>query len=73
LAAPQINETVLVIGLGLLGLLTIQITRSGCRVLGMIFLSTVNLAQDLGCDACLRDEIDSVALPFTKGRDLIMY
>lgn len=70
LAVPQINETVLVIGLGLLGLLTIQISAAaGCRVLGIdISSQRVNLAQDLGCDACLRDEIDSVALPFTKGR-----
>ena len=36
LAAPQLNDTVLVIGLGLLGLMEVQIAKAaGCRVMGM--------------------------------------
>ena len=38
LANPTVGETVVVTGLGLIGLLTVQILKaSGCRVLGIEF------------------------------------
>ncbi len=51
-ANPTIGESMAVIGLGLLGLLTVQILRAnGCNVIGFdINDSRVNLAKRLGCD-----------------------
>ncbi len=70
LAAPQLNDTVLVIGLGLLGLMTIQVAlAAGCHVLGLdISQDRVKLAKELGANACLRTEIESLSNPFTKSR-----
>ena len=70
LASPQINETVLVIGLGLLGLMTIQIAKAaGCKPLGIdISAKRVELAEQLGYEACLSSEIESMAMHFTRGR-----
>ena len=70
LASPQLNETVLVIGLGLLGLMTIQIAKAaGCKVMGIdISNDRVELARQLGCQACPRDEIESAVMAFTRGR-----
>ncbi|MCK7527470.1 MAG: hypothetical protein MZV64_62625 [Ignavibacteriales bacterium] len=58
LAEPQLGENVAVIGLGLLGLLTIQIAAAaGCRVLGMdTDPERVKLAQHLRTGGCLRQE-----------------
>jgi len=53
LAEPQLGETVAVIGLGLVGLLTVQLAKAaGCRVLGMDpNPDRCRLAEQLGCDA----------------------
>ena len=52
LAAPTIGESVAVIGLGLIGLLTVQILRAnGCRVIGLDFDSDrCKLAGQFGAD-----------------------
>ena len=70
LAAPQLNDTVLVIGLGLLGLMEIQIAKAaGCRVMGMdIAASKIQMARDFGVEAWTRGEIEAHVPLFTKGR-----
>lgn len=52
-AAPTLGETVAVIGLGLVGQLTVQLLKAnGCRVLGMDLKSDrCQLARRLGADA----------------------
>jgi predicted dehydrogenase/threonine dehydrogenase-like Zn-dependent dehydrogenase len=52
LAAPTLGETVVVTGLGLIGLLTVQLLRAhGCRVLGTDFApERVALAQQFGAE-----------------------
>jgi len=67
LAEPQIGETVAVIGMGLLGLLTGQIAAAaGCRVLGIdINPQRVALAASLGLEAVLRDRAVDSAQTFT--------
>ncbi len=57
LASPQLGESVCVIGLGLLGLLAVQIARAaGCQVFG-IDLSTerVKLAESMGFRVSTRE------------------
>ena len=51
-AAPTFGETVAVIGLGLVGQITVQILKvAGCHVIGMDLIeSRVQLAQSLGMD-----------------------
>jgi len=70
LAEPQLGETVAVIGLGLLGLLTVQIAAAaGCRVYGVdTNPERVKLAAGLGIPACPRDQAESAALAFTANR-----
>jgi predicted dehydrogenase/threonine dehydrogenase-like Zn-dependent dehydrogenase len=53
LAKPELGETIVVIGLGLIGQITIQLLRaSGCRVIGIDFDKTkVDLAKTFGVDA----------------------
>ncbi len=70
LAAPQLNDTVLVIGLGLLGLMEVQIAKAaGCRVMGMdISGSKIALAKQFGVNACTRAEIEALTPEFTRGR-----
>ncbi len=67
LAEPQIGETVAVIGMGLLGLLTGQIAAAaGCRVLGIdIDPKRIALASSLGLEACLRAQAEDSAQSFT--------
>jgi len=58
-AGPRLGETVAVIGLGLLGQLTVQILRAaGCRVVGIdLDPSKVALAKELGAElAILRSD-----------------
>ena len=53
-ADVRIGEHVAVIGLGLIGLITVQLLKSaGCRVVGLD-VASVNfpLAKELGCDVC---------------------
>lgn len=69
LAEPQIGERVVVIGLGLLGLLTAGIARAaGCVVFG-VDLSTarVELARSMGIEAVVREGAEEAAASFSKG------
>src|SRR5918997_1631153 len=63
LAAPTLGESVLVIGLGLLGQLSVQLLRAnGCRVFGVDpDASRVELARALGAEAgCSPEDEDAV-------------
>ena len=53
LAEPTLGESIVVIGLGLVGQLTVQLLKAnGCRVFGLdLDAQRVNLAIDLGADA----------------------
>jgi len=70
LAEPQLGENVAVIGLGLLGLLTIQLaSAAGCRVLGIdIDPKRVRLASSLNVQAVTRPQAESAAVAFTQNR-----
>lgn len=52
LAKPTLGETIVVIGLGLVGLLTVQLLRAnGCRVLGIDFdKDKLHLAKEFGAE-----------------------
>jgi predicted dehydrogenase/threonine dehydrogenase-like Zn-dependent dehydrogenase len=68
LAEPQIGERVAVIGLGLLGLLGLQMLRAaGCRVIGIdVSPEKLELARTLGAtEAVLADEAVGAAAAFT--------
>ncbi|MAD95612.1 MAG: dehydrogenase, partial [Rhodobacteraceae bacterium] len=73
LAQPTLGETVVVTGLGLVGLLTVQLLRAhGCRVLGLDFDSDkLALAKQFGAEvvdlAAGQDPID-VASHYSRGR-----
>jgi predicted dehydrogenase len=70
LAEPQLGENVAVIGLGLLGLLTIQLAAAaGCRVLGIdIDPKRIKLASSLNVESVLRPQAESAAAAFTANR-----
>ncbi len=73
LAAPTLGERVVVIGLGLLGLLTVQLLRAnGCQVLGLdLDAQKCALARQLGAEAVdLSTGADAVAagMAFSAGR-----
>ena len=73
LAQPTLGESVLVIGLGLLGQLTVQLLKAnGCRVFGVdLDASRVELARSLGADAGGAAEGADAAgkvLEWTRGR-----
>ncbi|MEW6084432.1 MAG: bi-domain-containing oxidoreductase [Chloroflexota bacterium] len=70
LAEPQIGENVAVIGLGLLGLLTIQIaSAAGCNVLGIdLDPKRIALASSLGLEAVSRGQAESASAAFTANR-----
>ncbi|MGH7480842.1 MAG: zinc-dependent alcohol dehydrogenase, partial [Longimicrobiales bacterium] len=71
-AEPRLGESVAVIGLGLLGQLTVQILKAaGCRVVGVdVDGSRVALARELGADLAVRraDDVIGTAEAFTSGR-----
>jgi predicted dehydrogenase len=58
LAEPQVGETIAVIGLGLIGQLTVQLAQvAGCTVLGMDpNRARCRLAEQLGCAGCAAEE-----------------
>lgn len=70
-AEPAIGEKVAVIGLGLIGQLTVQILKAnGCKVLGVDPQEgRLKLAKELGADMVCRggDEIIQTALQFSSG------
>jgi polar amino acid transport system substrate-binding protein len=72
LAAPTLGESVVVIGLGLVGQLTVQLLKAnGCRVFGVdLDESRVDLAQRLGADAAVvsNQETKEAVLSWTRGR-----
>ncbi|HXX01010.1 MAG TPA: bi-domain-containing oxidoreductase [Candidatus Acidoferrales bacterium] len=62
-ADVRVGEQVVVIGLGLIGLITTQLLKaSGCRVLAMdVAPRNFDLALQLGCDRCVLSNDDAVA------------
>jgi polar amino acid transport system substrate-binding protein len=67
LAAPTLGERIVVIGLGLIGLLTVQLLKAnGCRVLGFDpNVARVALARELGADIAVSDNLAECARGFT--------
>ncbi|MEP5568701.1 MAG: bi-domain-containing oxidoreductase [Halioglobus sp.] len=73
LAAPTLGEAVVVTGLGLIGLLTVQLLRAqGCRVLGVDYDSAkCELARSFGAevvDLSKQEDLVSSAQAFSRGR-----
>lgn len=68
LAEPQLGENVAIIGLGLLGLLTIQLaSAAGCNVLGIdLDPKRIKLASSLGLEAVSRKQAESASQAFTN-------
>ena len=65
----RLGETVAVIGLGLMGILAVQMLKaSGCRVVGFDpNAARCKLAEDLGCDCAVSDNLLGEALSFSDG------
>jgi len=70
LAHTQIGERVAVIGLGILGLLSLGIIRAaGCHALGIdLDLERVELAQGMGFTAVRREGAEEAGATFSRGR-----
>ena len=70
LAEAQLGERVAVIGLGLLGLLAVQIARAaGCAVFGIdLSPQRVELARKMGFEAAARPEAETAGLAFSQGQ-----
>lgn len=70
LTGVQLGERLAVVGLGLLGLLSVGIARAaGCHVLGIdTDPQRVELAQSLGAKAVVRDQAEAAAQSFSRGR-----
>ncbi|GAB4042405.1 bi-domain-containing oxidoreductase [Spirosoma litoris] len=69
---PTLNETIVVIGLGLIGLLTAQLLRlNGCRVIGVdIDELKCQLAEQQGCmvlNSATENDVVNVVLALTNG------
>ncbi|MBO8093808.1 MAG: bi-domain-containing oxidoreductase [Prosthecochloris sp.] len=68
--APKLGERVAVMGLGLLGQLTVQLLKAnGCKVIGSdVDPDKIELAKKLGADeACYAGELTKRANEFSKG------
>lgn len=73
LAAPTLGEAFVVIGVGLIGLLTLQMLRAqGCRVLAIDFDdSKLELARGFGADTCnpnAGEDPVAAGMVFSRGR-----
>jgi len=70
LAQPQLGENVCIIGLGLLGLMSVGIAKAaGCAVFGIdLSPARVELARKLGATAVPREGCEESASAFTQGR-----
>lgn len=71
LAQPGLGECVVVIGLGLIGLITVQsLVGQGCRVLGIDFDdSKLALARQFGAETVsAKDDVVGAAMSFSRGR-----
>lgn len=70
-AEPRIGESIVVIGLGLIGLITVQLLKAnGCRVIGLdVSPANFEKAREFGCDECLISNFDAVEKvhAFTRG------
>ncbi len=76
LAQPQLGETVAVVGLGLLGLVTVAVAKAaGCRVIGIdLDPRRVALAKELGAESVIREDAETSVMAFTqyKGADIVL-
>jgi predicted dehydrogenase/threonine dehydrogenase-like Zn-dependent dehydrogenase len=73
LAQPTLGETVVVTGLGLIGLITVQMLRAhGCRVMGIDYdPQRLEMARKFGASAvnpCMGDDLVMRAMDFSRGR-----
>lgn len=73
LAEPTLGESFVVIGAGLIGLLTVQLLRAqGCRVLAIDFdESKLNIARRFGADTCnpaAGEDPVAAGMSFSRGR-----
>lgn len=72
LAKPTLGECFVVTGLGLIGLMTVQLLRAhGCRVLGIdVDDSRLQLAQQFGAETAnaTKEDVEAVAESFSRGR-----
>lgn len=73
LLQPQLGESVVVIGLGLIGLMSVQLLRAqGCRVLGIdLDKDKLALAKNLGaavCDLSAGEDPIAAGMAFSRGR-----
>lgn len=70
LAQPQLGERVAIIGLGLLGLLSVGIARAaGCSVFGIdLSPERISLAQQMGATAVLRADAEQAGSVFSQGK-----
>src|SRR6266513_611779 len=73
LAQPTLGETVVVTGLGLIGLLTVQMLRAhGCRVMGIDYdPQRLEMARKFGAhavDPSATDDLVMRAMDFSRGR-----
>lgn len=72
LVKPTLGETVVVIGLGLVGLMTVQLLKAnGCRVLGLDFdQEKIDLAKKFGAEVVNLNKEDplKIANIFSRGR-----
>lgn len=68
-AEPTLGERVVVMGLGLIGLLTVQLLKAnGCQVLGFDpNKERVELAKSLGADFAVSVELENAVEDFTRG------
>lgn len=68
MAAPQLGEKVAIIGLGLLGLMLVDIcVAAGCSVFGVdLDSSRIDIAEDKGATAVLRENALSQGMSFTN-------
>lgn len=70
LAQPTLGERVVVMGLGLIGLLTVQMLKAnGCRVLGFDPQeSRAKLARELGANVAVSSGLPEATAAFTRGQ-----
>ena len=68
-ANPTLGERVVVMGLGLIGQLTVQLLKAnGCRVLGYDpNPARAGLAQEMGADIAVSHDLDAAVRGFTDG------
>ncbi len=72
LAKPELGDNVAVVGLGLIGLIAVQLLKAnGCRVIGLdLDADKVRLGLDLGMDAAVLpgEDAEAAVERFTRGR-----